>query len=199
MSTRERWIIYPLLFMTLGIALRDKIILPAHLGNLGLQVQAGEIQARRIRCTQLQVDAVACERLQSIQSECRTLVVNAAGNHPVVIATSDPQLNCGRLEVFTGTGSPQVGLISTPTGGLVTTIGSGGRAGLIMGDTGKSMGVFAELPGGGPPLLLTRPFALQPKPKAGQTPTKPGDAAETPSAKKPAAPQAPASPPKEHK
>lgn len=26
MSTRERWIVYPLLFMTLGIALKDKIV-----------------------------------------------------------------------------------------------------------------------------------------------------------------------------
>ena len=43
MSTRERWIVYPILFMTLGIALRDKIIRPTHLGSGDLQLGAGEI------------------------------------------------------------------------------------------------------------------------------------------------------------
>jgi hypothetical protein len=30
MTSRERWIVYPLLFLTLGIAMRDKVIPPQH-------------------------------------------------------------------------------------------------------------------------------------------------------------------------
>ena len=47
MSMRERWIIYPLLFLSLGVVLGDKIILPGHGGNPGLQFEAGEIAAVR--------------------------------------------------------------------------------------------------------------------------------------------------------
>jgi hypothetical protein len=43
MSERERWIVYPLLLLTMGIALRDK---------LGV---AKEVHARRIICEQLTV------------------------------------------------------------------------------------------------------------------------------------------------
>ena len=51
MSTRERWIVYPLLFMTLGIALRDKIMPPAHLGNLGMQIEAGTVSINNWRAS----------------------------------------------------------------------------------------------------------------------------------------------------
>jgi len=44
MSERERWIVYPLLFLTLGIALRDK------LGGT-----AKKIEAQRVVCEQLVV------------------------------------------------------------------------------------------------------------------------------------------------
>lgn len=43
MTTRERWIVYPLLFLTLGIALRDKIV-PQRM------VVSEEVRARHIRC-----------------------------------------------------------------------------------------------------------------------------------------------------
>ena len=59
MSGRERWIVYPILFMTLGIALRNQDHSAHRLGNGGLQVQAGEIAATgRISCKQLQVDTI---------------------------------------------------------------------------------------------------------------------------------------------
>ncbi len=52
MSQRERWIVYPLLFLALGIAVRDKLIPPERL-DVGL-----------LRCDQLEVlDRVACQQL----------------------------------------------------------------------------------------------------------------------------------------
>ena len=79
MSTRERWIVYPLLFMTLGIAMRDKVVPPNHLGNLDMQFEAGAITTPQVQCSELRVGRVVCERLeseqvQSGQSECQYLV-----------------------------------------------------------------------------------------------------------------------------
>jgi hypothetical protein len=140
MSTRERWIVYPLLFMTLGITLRDKVIPPAHLGNLGMQFEAGAITTHRIRCNELQVGEeagaitiprircnelqvgeVVCDRLESKQSVCRTLLVNGPNGRPVVIAGADTKTRAGIVETFTASGIPQVRLLSTDTGGMVVT------------------------------------------------------------------------------
>ncbi len=121
MSTRERWIVYPLLFMTLGIALRDKVIPPAHLGNLGMQFEAGAITTQRIHCNELQVGEVICDRLESKQSECRTLLVNGPNGRPVVVAGTDVRTRAGMVETFTASGMPQVQLLSTNTGGMVVT------------------------------------------------------------------------------
>ena len=52
MSTRERWIVYPLLFLTLGIVMRDKVFPQRHF-------QANDVTAERIHCGQLQVEQVA--------------------------------------------------------------------------------------------------------------------------------------------
>ena len=45
MSTRERWIVYPLLFLALGAALRDKLV--------------EKIEISRLKCNRLEVDGVA--------------------------------------------------------------------------------------------------------------------------------------------
>ena len=121
MSTRERWIVYPLLFMTLGIAMRDKVIPPVQLGSVGLQFQAGEIATQRLRCGELQVGRVVCDRLQSNQSECHTLLVNGPNGRPVVIAGADANTHAGTIETFTASGVPQVRLLSTNTGGAIVT------------------------------------------------------------------------------
>ena len=64
MSSRERWIVYPLLFLTFGIVMRDKIVPQA-------QFQSAEIAAGRIRCGQLKVDQVAVAGRIAVRSlEC---------------------------------------------------------------------------------------------------------------------------------
>jgi hypothetical protein len=186
MSTRERWIVYPILFMTLGIALRDKIIPPAHLGNGALQFQAGEIAAGRIHCNQLQVENVVCGRLESDRTECRTFLVNGPTDQPVVVAGADANSHAGLLETFAANGLPQVRLLSTPTGGIVSTIGRAGRAQLLMGDLGSNLGVFGQLPGREPPFLLTRPWRFGADQSVPQPPKKPAVPAESP--KKPSPP-----------
>ncbi len=180
MSTRERWIVYPILFMTLGIALRDKIIPPPHLGSGRLQFQAGEITTEQLRCKQLQVDTVVCNRLEAARTECRTFLVNGPTDQPVVVALADANTHAGVIETFAANGLPQVRLLSTPTGGIVSTIGRAGRAQLLMGDLGQNLGVFGQLPGREPPFLLTRPWRYEASQSAPQPPQKPAAPAAAP-------------------
>ncbi len=156
MSTRERWIVFPLLFLTLGIALRDKIVPP-----------------ERIRCKQLQADAVLCGRIQANQAECRALLVEGPNGRPIVAAGADANAQAGLIETFTAAGQPQVRLLSTDAGGMVTTFGHQGKVLLVMGHVSQGFGVFAQVPELGPPIQLTLPWRFEAKPSA----TKPQDTA----------------------
>jgi hypothetical protein len=167
MSTRERWIVYPLLFMTLGIALREKIVPP----------------------NRLHVSQVVCDRLQSTQSECRTLLVVGPNNRPVVIAGTDGATLAGTIETFSARGLPQVRLLSTATGGAITAIARGGKLALIMADIGQNFGVFAELPDLAQLIPLTLPWRLegnQAGPRLPKGPVVPGRTPEKPATPKPA-------------
>ncbi|MCE5267405.1 MAG: hypothetical protein LLG00_05915 [Planctomycetaceae bacterium] len=103
MSTRERWIVYPLLFLTLGAVLRDKL------------VGSREVRAER----------VVCERLESIQAECGRLVVVGANGRPVILAGTDSQSHGGAIATFSPTGFPLVQIDSSPSGGTVVLSGVG--------------------------------------------------------------------------
>ena len=162
MSTRERWIVYPLLFMTLGIALRDKVI-PRN---------------------RLAVGTVVCNRLQSSRAECHTLLVNNTAGRPVVVARTDANTGAGTVETFTAQGIPQVRLFSTDTGGMLTTIGHAGKVLLVLGHVGRNFGVFAQLPELGPPIPLTLPWKFERKHPVPQLPEKP-PASEKPSDSQP--------------
>jgi hypothetical protein len=94
MSSRERWIVYPLLFLTLGIAMRDKIIHPNHL-------QTENIAAAQIRCGQLTADSVVCDRAQALGAvatptvNCRELTVTGTNDRRAVVIAADPRTNVG--------------------------------------------------------------------------------------------------------
>ncbi len=176
MSTRERWIVYPILFMTLGITLRDKVTY--HVGNLATQVEASAITSPRIRCNELQVGKLVCDRVQANQSECRALVVSGPNNKPVVVAGSDSNTHAGVVETYTATGMRQVRLFSSEVGGMVTTIERGGHLALMLGDTGQNFGLFAEIAGLGRLIPLSIPWRFEKKPagaKPPQSPTNPKD------------------------
>jgi hypothetical protein len=72
MSDRERWIVYPLLFLTLGVALRNQFFPTRRFGAVDLR--AGELSAQRIRCNQLVVnDKANCRELKFNHAEGNTL------------------------------------------------------------------------------------------------------------------------------
>ena len=200
MSTRERWIVYPLLFLTLGIVLRDKFMPLKHLA--AVQFQAGEIAVAKIRCNQLEVDELicrkplevdqlicrkqleanelVCKRLEAVQLGCRALLVRGPNGRPVVVAGTDSNTQAGTVETFSANGVPQVRLFSTGTGGVVTTIGYLGKMAVFMGHVGHGSGVFAESPELGSLLLLSVPWRFETKPTPPETPKGQPAAGKTP-------------------
>jgi len=200
MSTRERWIVYPLLFLTLGIVLRDKFMPLKHLA--AVQLQAGEIAVAKIQCNQLEVNElicrnqlevnqlichrqleaneVACKRLKAVQSECRALLVRGPNGRPVVVAEADSNTQAGTVETFSANGVPQVRLFSTDAGGVVTTIGHLGRVAVALGHVGPGSGVIAQSPELGSVLLLSAPWRFETKPAPPETPEGQPAAGKTP-------------------
>jgi len=198
MSDRERWIVYPLLFLTLGIALRNQFLPTRRFGAVDLR--AGELSAQKIfckdlvvlekgECNQLQTDQfqfnealgkhirtvglTECVQLKAGQAECQAmLIVNAEGK-PVVMAGADKNSQAGVIQTMNTTGMPLVQIRATDSGGVVTTVGHGGKVLVAMGHEGQNFGVFAQFPQVGPPFPLTSPWRFETKsstPKSSQTP-----------------------------
>ncbi len=103
MSTRERWIVYPLLFLALGSAVRDKLI------------------------GRLEIGQVICDRLESGQADCRALFVRGPNGRPAVAAVADVRSNGGAIETFSTDGMPLVQIQSIGAGGMVVLTGHLGQ------------------------------------------------------------------------
>jgi hypothetical protein len=178
MSLRERWIVYPLLFLTLGIALRDKVIPPAHSGNFNMNLKAGSVVAPRIQCSEL-----VCDQMKATQTQCNTMLVVGPNGQPVVVARADNKGHAGVVETFTAEGLQQVRLMSSNVGGMMSALERDGKLALILGDTGENVGLFAEVPGVSQLIPLTLPWRFENKPiesrkpetsKDSTAPSKPG-------------------------
>jgi hypothetical protein len=198
MSDRERWIVYPLLFLTLGIALRNQFLPTRRFGALDLK--AGELTAQKILCNDLVIyQKGECNQLQCGQfqfdeafgkhasiaglAECvglkageaafrRMLVVDAEGR-PVVLAGTDINTQAGVIETRNANGMTLVQVRSTGTGGAVTTRGLGGKVLVEMGTEGQNFGVFAQFPQIGRTIPLTSPWQFSTGgggPRPSQTP-----------------------------
>ena len=167
MTSRERWILYPLLFLTLGTVMRDKFF---PFTAPGISVR--EIHAQRIRCRYLDVDG---------EVECRAMAVSGPtgkeaarigvltngggrlelrGNHGKIVAAagSDDTGRSGLVETLDSDGRPQARLWSRECGGMVTTIGANRKIWLTLGHFGQGHGVFAESAALGRRMLLTLPW-----------------------------------------
>ncbi len=198
MSDRERWIVYPLLFLTLGIALRNQFLPTRRFGALDLK--AGELTAQKIlcndlviyqkgecsqlQCNQFQFDEAfgkhisiaglaECVGLKAGEAECRRVVVVDAEGRPVVLAGADKNTQAGVIQTMNANGMPLVQIRSTGTGGAVTTVGLGGKVLVEMGNEGQNFGVFAQFPQIGRTIPLTSPWqfpAATTAPKPSQTP-----------------------------
>ncbi len=136
MSTRERWIVYPLLFLTLGIALRDKILPPARLGGPRTRIEASEILVRQIHCLEMDGGQIVCA----------ALVVPGPQGRPVVAVGNGT--GRGVVETYTASGAPLVRLDASEAGGVLKTFGYVGKdiRELLVGHAGRDFGLFANLP-----------------------------------------------------
>ena len=199
MTDRERWIVYPLVFLTLGIALRNQFLPTRQFGAVDLR--AGELSAQKIICNDLIVRQTgACNHLQSEQfqfnealgkhirtlglAECMQLkageaecgamlIINNQGKR-VVLVGADKNTQSGVIQTMASNGLPLVQLRPTDTGGAVTVVELGGKVMIEMGQEAQNFGVFAKLPQIGQVVPLTLPLRMEPQslvPKPSQSPT----------------------------
>lgn len=100
MSNRERWIIYPLLFMTLGITIRGRLFLPKA-RTPGVKVE--QVDALDVQCRSLTVtDADGATRLQIgvTSSNAGQLEIYKGSEEMVVLIGTDQAGQSGLIEVF---------------------------------------------------------------------------------------------------
>jgi len=169
MTNHERWIIYPLLFLTLGIAMRDKVIPPRATAR---RLEADLVRCNRLEAGQARFQAVSVARpggaeavrLGALPGRGGRLEVRSAEGKTVVLAGTDRTGKSGMVETLDADGTPQVQLLSTPSGGVVTTVRHYKKLWLVTGHTGDSFGVFAGVPKLGRPLPLTWPWRFEMKP-----------------------------------
>ncbi len=192
MSSRERWIVYPLLFLTLGIVMRDKVWPQSHFQAIGVTAENvdayREISARTIRCSRLEVGQVQCRELSvgagkgndairlGVAADGDGLLQLAGKNgRPVVILGADESGETGMIELLDANSQPQVQLYSTSSGGKVKVVADPPAPSVTLGHTGPECGVFAESPELGYRMLLTLPWQTP-----SREPVEQGPAQETP-------------------
>ncbi len=176
MSNRERWIIYPLLFLTLGIAMRDKIVPPRLKAREVVVVSAGApgaVTADVIRCKHLEIvdrdktprvrmgitaqQAGVVEILKKDQQQavvlaaggekgCGCVAVFGESDKPVVAISCDRTGKAGIVETANTDGRIQCQLRSTEFGGAVLTFDPEGHV-FAAGRLGPKMGIFMGIPG----------------------------------------------------
>jgi hypothetical protein len=164
MSTRERWIVYPLLFLALGLALRDKLIPPS-------RFRCGRLEVVEADCLAVRAGVVALNDLTvvgpegtrrvwvgNIDNQGGQVQIYGTDGQPRLVAGVDQTGRSGIVETMAADQKPQAMLHSVGPWGSVTTFGPDEVAACRMGSNGPLLGVFAELPKKGESVPLTRPF-----------------------------------------
>lgn len=117
MTDRERWTVYPLLFLTLGIAVKDKLV----------------------RLTDS--DTVNCKQLIIHDRQNRAQVVITTTPEGGMLADAGT-IACKRLVVQDQKGQTQVVLAATPAGGLIRTAGLGNGLDVLLGHSERVAGLM---------------------------------------------------------
>ena len=136
MSSRERWTIYPLLFLALGVALRDKL--------------TSTVDSRFITCEELDVvdrHGQLQMRLTSHDGDSGKLLLYGADGRLAVAAEAEQSrgqnVSAGAVRVLEG-GMPRVVLSSSAGGGAVTAIDRERNLLITLGHEREHSGVMAE-------------------------------------------------------
>lgn len=169
MTDRERWTVYPLLFLTLGIAVKDKIV----------------------RLTDS--DTVNCQQLIIHDRQNRAQVVISSTPDGGMLADAGT-IACKRLVVQDPQGRSQVVLAATPAGGLVRTSGLGNGFDVLLGHTERIGGLMFIDPAGAlhnlnPSIIVAKPVTKPAQQPAPETKTVEPDSGPGAEAAEPAEPQ----------
>ncbi len=154
MSSRERWTIYPLLFLALGASLRSKLTNSSDIGVINSRlVKSTQVAAGRVQCDDLVVvgriaivgpDGKLRLQMGSTRDETGLLEVYGRGGRPVAKLAADPVTSSGVLNLQTTDGAPQVSARSGPHGGVVTTIDPERAILVELGATATEAGVIVN-------------------------------------------------------
>jgi hypothetical protein len=158
MSIRERWIVYPLLFLSLGISLRDQF-LPSMRMRPGLS--AAKLRCIELECQDLTVtgpDGSQRIRLGVTSKQAGQIELYDRHHRMLVVAGADPSGKSGSLETFAAEGKPLVRLRATDHGGMVSTVNRDGKVDVCLGYESTGPGVYAVMPQTGRSLMLTLPW-----------------------------------------
>jgi hypothetical protein len=139
MSDRERWIVYPLLFLAIGLALRN---------NVDMQdEQGGAADLNQIRCKALEV-------------------IGPDGKAKVTLAADDN--GDGVVETAAADGSVMVKLGSNPSGADLTLFDADHKKLLLLGFDEQIMGLVAGYVGVNKYLGLATVPIIRPQPQEGK-------------------------------
>ncbi len=127
MSERERWVVYPILFLTLGIALRDKMF--------------QRVATKAVSTETSYADVSVSNKLRANVVECEKIVVSSRGR-PVITAGASRN-GSGTIQTFGAGGQQLVVIEDNESGGMVTVTDYGQRQSVALGHAGG--GVYAGL------------------------------------------------------
>ena len=170
MSTRERWIVYPLLFLTLGIVLRDKFVPQRSLRVVELEVEnarcnhleLGRLEVGQIDCQFVKVTGPSGEdrvRMGTAGNDAGMLELCGRDGKRLLVAGADDSGLAGLLETFAGKGVPLVQMRSGDRGGQITTFQRDKKLWLVLAHGELGSGLFAVQPD----LGILDPLAVHPR------------------------------------
>jgi hypothetical protein len=144
MTNRERWIVYPLLFLTLGLGMRDKVAPPSpRFMRPGLN--ALNVRCAHLDCQDLTITGPSGEkrvRMGVTPNQAGQMEIYGANHSMVLVAGADNTGLSGRVETLAADAIPQVSLHSTDRGGQVATFDRDDKSRVVLGYDALGPGTF---------------------------------------------------------
>lgn len=150
MSDYERWIIYPLLLLSLSFAARDQI---GFLKPTKINFSRSEVTFDKVVCNELSTlhakivsrDEKPRVDIASSVNGAGMIVLYGSEDKPAVVQSFDIQRRVGYVETYDHDGSPLVRLSATDRGGLVLAMTDKGAPHVLIGHNSKLKvsGLFA--------------------------------------------------------
>jgi hypothetical protein len=142
MSTRERWIVYPLLFLALGAAIKPKLVPPELRTNTG----SAHLNVDRLRCRELYIvgtDDVPRIRMApgKTSGDGEIQITDSAGK-ALVRLRADAASRAGLIETLRDDGKSQTAMMSSESGGEVIAFDNALTTRIILGHREGAAGVF---------------------------------------------------------